>query len=40
MKLTFKIFERAYVEIYGQCKTKAELNKFFNMALKLGLRKD
>jgi hypothetical protein len=37
--ITFKKFEEAYVSQYGQCKTKEELRKFFNMALKLGLKK-
>lgn len=37
--LTFEIFEKAYVEVYGECLTKEQLMKFFNLALKLGLEK-
>lgn len=40
IKLTFKIFEDAYVKQYGPCKNKKELTKFFNMALSLGLKKN
>jgi hypothetical protein len=38
--LTFKLFEKFYVQVYGECKTKTELRNFLNLALKLGLKKD
>lgn len=38
--MSFKQFEIIYVLTHGQCKTKEELIKFFNLASKLGLKKD
>ena len=37
--ITFRQFEEAYVKTHGQCTSKDELNKFFNLAESLGLKK-